>query len=75
MFLMLPFPKEWTTSQWFKCLSWPAQRYKHLAGEPQISTFIQTVLHWEGVNSEIWGSPGSRQLLQLQQISQNSKKI
>ena len=27
----------------------------------------------ERVNSEIWGSPGSRQLLQLQHFSKNSK--
>ena len=27
------------------------------------------------INPEIWGSPGSRQLLHLQQFRKNSKKI
>ena len=37
--------------------------------------FIQTVLHWEEVKLEIWGSPGSRQLLQLQHFPKKFKKI
>ena len=35
--------------------------------------FIQTVLHWEEVKSEISGSPGSRQLLQLQHFPKIQK--
>ena len=37
------------------------------AGSIQLmSWMIKTVFYWEEVKSEIWGSPGSRQLLQLQ---------
>ena len=35
----------------------------------------QIVFYWEEVDSEIWGSPGSHQLLQLQRFPKIQKKI
>ena len=41
----------------------------------RIQLFNKTVFYWEEVKSEIWGSPGSRQLLQLQQFPKIQKNF
>ena len=70
--LMLPFPKKdglllSNLMHKLPCLGIQTSR--------RFRFYLDSLKLGERVNSEIWGSPGSRQLLRLQQFSQNSKKF
>ena len=69
---MLPFPEKnglllWILMHKLACLGIQTSR--------RFLFYSDSLKMGERVNSEIWGSPGSRQLLQLQHFSKNSKNF